>query len=373
VFVKPNVRSYSTVMDAYARLGTSDGCDACLDLLAELEEAHRETGDPAYRPNAVAYNTCLSALARARRPEACWDLFLGMPVDPDIISVNVVLHSVARSGWSDAGDRAQAIMDNFTTAATAAVAANETKTQENLPHDGDASMASPVSSPALRSNARTFSTCMDAWSRCGRPDRALGLLDRLLELHDATGDERYRPNCVPFATVIHAYSVSGDADRTSRAAEVFRRMKERGVPPNAVVLNNLLNCYASRPHPDTAGTVETLYRYISDKHPGWMDSFTFGITLKAVSTCRVVFWRDNPGFAPEVFRECCRRGLVTPVVLWQLRQAVPAETFREILASAPSSAGAERGSSLADVGQIPREWRRHVDERKVLQSRRRRR
>jgi pentatricopeptide repeat protein len=368
-------------MDAYARHGTERGCAACLELLKDLEASHRETGDAAYRPNVVAYNTCLSALARARRPEECWDLFLGMPVDPDIISVNVVLHSVARSGWSDAGDRAQAIMENFTSPTTTKLLVNETKTKLRwkdstasisetlLP---ESSQAGPVAAPLMRSNARTFSTCMDAWARCGRPDRALELLDRLLNLYDWTRDDRYRPNCVPFATVIHAYSVSSDANRTERAAQVFQRMKERGIPANTVVLNNLLNCYASRPNPDTASMVETLYKYIADKHPGLMDSFTFGITLKAVSACRVMFWRDNPDFAPNVFRECCRRGLVTSVVLWQLRQAVPAETFRELVASARSTEGveSERGfSDQADISQIPKKWRRHVDERKSLQSR----
>jgi hypothetical protein len=218
---------------------------------------------------------------------------------------------------------------------------------------------------------------MDAWARCGRPDKAHDLLDRLLDVYDATRDERYRPNCVPFATVIHGYSVSNDANKTARATDVFRRMKARDVQPNGVVLNNLLNCYASRPQPDTAGMVEALYSSLEKNHTDWMDSFTFGITLKAVSACRVLFSRS---FAPRVFRECCRRGLVTSVVQWQLRQAVPADTYLELLQAGKPAKEEEGGRGRrdvqfvdhADTDRIPVAWRRNVNERVASQARQRR-
>lgn len=334
VFVKPNVRSYSTVMDAFARHATSESCDVCQELLQELERRHQQTGDVAYRPNVIAYNTCLSALAKARRTQECWDLFLTMPVDRDVISVNVLLHSLARSGWSDAGERAESIMRNFTTSQATGESIEEGR------------------SVKLKNNARTYATCMDAWARCGRPDKAQELLDELLLLFDESSDEAYRPNCVPFATVIYAYSVSKDRNKAQHAFRVFQLMKERRVAPNSVVLNNLLNCFATRPHPETVEMVETLYRHILDKHGGLMDHFTFGIVLKAVSTCRV-FWKDMD-FAPGVFRECCRRGFVSSVVLRQLRQAVPVDTYRDLL-----------GSDHVDVNLIPLEWKRHVVERGV--------
>jgi pentatricopeptide repeat protein len=343
VYVKPNVRSYSTVMDAFARHGTSESCDACQELLHELEQRYRETGDVAYRPNIIAYNTCLSALAKARRTQECWDLFLSMPVERDIISVNVLLHALARSGWTDAGERAESILRNFTTSQA---------TGESI---GDGT------SVKLKNNGRTYATCMDAWARCGRPDKAQELLDELLLLFDASSDEAYRPNCVPFATVIFAYSVSKDRNKAKHAFRVFQRMKERKVVPNSVVLNNLLNCFATRPHPETVEMVETLYRHILEKHGGLMDHFTFGIVLKAVSTCRV-FWKDAE-FAPGVFRECCRRGFVSAVVLRQLRQAVPVDTYRELL----------EGSDHVDVNRIPLEWKRHVVERGIPSVSRRRR
>jgi pentatricopeptide repeat protein len=343
VFVKPNVRSYSTVMDAYARHATAESCDACLELLREVEERHQQTGDVAYRPNVIAYNTCLSALAKARRTQECWDLFLTMPVDRDIISVNALLHALARSGWVDAGERAETILRNFTTS------------QETGESTADRTTAK------LKNNGRTYATCMDAWARCGRPDKAQELLDELLVLFDESSDETYRPNCVPFSTVIYAYSVSKDRNKAKHAFRVFQLMKERKIAPNSVVLNNLLNCFATRPHPETVEMVETLYRHILEKHGGLMDHFTFGIVLKAVSTCRV-FWKDTD-FAPEVFRECCRKGFVSAVVLRQLRQAVPVDKYRELLG----------GSDHVDVSLIPLEWKRHVVERGTSSMPRRRR
>ena len=59
VRVKPNVRSYSTVMDAWSRSGN---VPATLSVLKALEDRYEASGhDVALQPNIFSYNTVLSA------------------------------------------------------------------------------------------------------------------------------------------------------------------------------------------------------------------------------------------------------------------------------------------------------------------------
>lgn len=322
VYVKPNVRSYSTVMDAYARNGDAESAAKAQRLLEELQERHDETGDFALLPNLITYNTCLSAWARAGCCTECLELYENMPLSPDVISANAVLHALARSGWSDAGERAQKVLDD-------------------LPYDG------------ISPNARSYTTCMDAWGRSGRPAEAHSLLTEMLDLYD-TGDDTFRPNCVSFSTVFHAYATSKDPDKAIKSFKLFQEMKSRGIKPNRVVLNNLLNCFAtSRPQPETIKLVENLYQVIL-KHQA-PDHFTFGTVLKAAGN----LLRKDRVFAPSVFREACERGHVSAGVLWQLRQAVPVDTYRALV-----------GTDSVDISSLPVEWTRNVREDR---SRRRRR
>jgi len=330
VLVKANVRSYSTVMDAYARHRTRDAAVKVQDLLEELIERYESTGDGALRPNVITYNTCLTAWARAGCCKECLDFFQNdMPVDPDVVSHNIVLHALAKSGWVDAGARAQVLLD-----------------QMKSVDDG------------VRPNGRTYSTCMDAWSRSGRPDMARALLKESLELYDETGDLDLKPNSVSYATVIHAYALSCDKDKAAIAFRLFQDMRERGIQRNRVVLNNLLNCFAtSKPEPTTVELVEKLYRSILE-HPPGPDHYTFGTVLKASAN---LLWKDRD-FAPAVFKEACKRGQVSDGVLWKLRQAVPAKTYRELVGGGGSSSNGGADDDRVRVSDLPREWTRNVRE-----------
>lgn len=311
VYVKPNVRSYSTVMSAYARQGDAAGAQAAQRLLTDLQAEFEATSDYALQPNTIAYNTCLSALAKAQLTDDCLALLERMP-EPDTISYNTALHALARSGRHDAGTRCQALLRQ---------------------------MPSP--------NARSYTTAMDAWSRCGRPEPAHALLDELLSAYDTTGNANLRPNCVSYSTLIHSYALSDRRDKAERALEVFRDMRRRGVAANRIVLNNLLHCCATSRVESALDMVESLYRQIlAHADP---DHYTFGTVLKAVNNSG---WKDGgEEFAKEVFAEACRHGQVTSVVVRQLRQAVPMETYRELM-----------GGEEVSVDSVPKEWRRNVHE-----------
>jgi pentatricopeptide repeat protein len=316
VLVKPNVRSYCTVMDAYARNGNTASAEKVEALLEDLQSSFKETGDGSLNPNLIAYNTVLAAWSKAGGSvERCEELLKDMPLAPDVISYNAVLHAIASSGSPDAGERAESLLRSMW---------------------------------SVHPNGRTYTTCMNAWSQCGRPDKAQALLYEMKEIYEKTHDVSLEPNCVSYATVIHAYAVSRDHDKAMKAYAIFQDMIQNGVEPNRVTYNNLLNCCASSTtHPELIDPlidlVEDLYlEVLEQKNP---DQYTFGTVLKA---CSNLLWKDKE-FAPSVFREACSRGQVSRGVLWQFRQAVPIDTYREIV-----------GTDHITHSDLPADWTRNV-------------
>ena len=326
VRVKPNVRSFSTVMDALARAGDLESAQRAEELLYELQKLYETTQEWAMEPNLITYNTLLSAYASCGEARKCLRIIRDMPMAPDIISHNAVLHALARSSDEPnlAGPRAEEYLRTITN---------------------------------VRPNARSYSTCMDAWSQSGQPERAYRLLQEIVQVYRDSGrDPSLRPNAVTYSTVIHGYAVSKDPQKAVRAYQVWQDMIKEGVKPNQVTLNNVLNACATT-RPSTAivrRMIQTLYKHALEQ--GQPDEITFGIVLKACES----FLDDPPVQPTEVFAEACRRGVVSPGVLHQLRQAVPSETFRKLVGDAGNWA------------ELPPSWRTNV-RRKALHGSRKRR
>lgn len=322
--VKPNARTYATMMDAYSRLGTTEAARRCEELLEELNQRWIDNEyDVALEPNLICYNTVLTAWAKSGGGVAaatCLRWLETMPVAPDRITYNTVLHAIARSGWNDAGERAESILKD------------------------DMMLFPREHSSTTSPNARSYTTCMDAWGQCGRPAKAHALLKELEDMFHATGEESFKPNEFSYATVIHAYAVSKDSDKAIAAYSVFNDMLAAGIRPNRVTYNSMLNCCAtSTTHPELIEMVEALYhQFLQIKHTDGPDHVTFGTVLKA---CSNLLWKDET-FAVAVFQEACERGQVSLGVLWQFRQAVPIDIYRE----------------LVRHDQAPRQWRDLPDE-----------
>jgi hypothetical protein len=358
--VKPNVRSYSTVMDAWGRQGTQDGAQKAQELLDRLSSKYQVTNDLAMQPNAISYNTVINAWAKAGAKEEgalqCEALLEDMGNLSDVISYNGVLHAWARSGAPNAGERAENIL-------------------RDMWH--------------VQPNGRTYTTVMDAWSRSHGCDdsaaRAYSLLLESEELAANEGDESMKPNCISYATVINAYALSKTEPlKAHKAFRLLQRMNQNpDIRPNHVAYNSVLNACATScpnvyqenlqrvdteyPLPTLPEMVRTLYQQlIDDQNQGSSlqpDHYTFGTVLKAIAN---LFWGepDQVEFCQQVFQEACQRGQVTFGVLFQLRQAAPSEVYRKML---PSNAYNPDNGHF-NMQNIPKDWTKNV--RDVGQRRR---
>jgi hypothetical protein len=364
--VKPNVRTYSTVMDAWGRQGTRDGACAAQALLDRLASKYQATQDFALQPNAISYNTVMNAWAKAGAKEEgalqCEALLDDMGNLSDVISYNAVLHAWARSGAPDAGNRAETIL-------------------RDMWH--------------VQPNGRTYTTVMDAWSRShGCEDSAARAYELLLEseeIAEREGDDNMKPNCISYATVINAYALSKtEPFKAHKAFRLLQRMnKNPDIRPNHVAYNSVLNaCATSCPnayqenlqrlpqdpanHMTLPDMVRTLYQQLIDDNDNDNDNpqgasspppyphlqpdhYTFGTVLKAIAN---LFWGepDQVEFCQQVFQEACNRGQVTFGVLFQLRQAAPSEVYRQML---PKNAYNPENGHF-NMQNIPKDWTKNV-------------
>ena len=314
VLVKPDVRSVSTVMDGLARCGTVEAARRAERLLSDLHEKCSSTGDVLLQPNLISYNTLLSAYAKCGESATCLRILGDMPMEPDVISYNACLHAIARSRSPDAGEKAEELLRSM----------------------------------SVVPNTRSFATCIDAWAQNGEPDRAYAILAEMPE-----------PNAVAYTAVIHAYARSHVVDKASRSLEILKEMKDANVQPNQMTYNNILNAMASSdPQPDLVCRIRDVYSDMVSQ--GLVDHCSFGTVLKACSNLLV----KDADFASDVFHEAVKRGQVSIGVLWQLRQAVPVDVFRELVGE-------------GEWDDLPDEWRTNVNERgrraNVNERRRRRR
>mmetsp|Transcript_42881 Transcript_42881/g.130465 ORF Transcript_42881/g.130465 Transcript_42881/m.130465 type:complete len:1051 (-) Transcript_42881:722-3874(-) len=218
--VIPNVVSFSTVMNAWARSYDPDAAANAEELLRTMEriDAGIYAGGggggmgggafgpssatnrprPRLRPNSFSYNSCITAWARCRS-------------DP----------SAAR--------RAECLLDEM-----------------------EVSYCNGGGDETVRPNALSYSGCISAWARSDDPDaatRAASLLERMERLYRA-GDYGVMPDTVAYTSTIQAWSrVTNAADRADELLERMMRLSGEGgenpcARPNVRTYNYVLASYA---------------------------------------------------------------------------------------------------------------------------------
>lgn len=97
----------------------------------------------------------------------------------------------------------------------------------------------------VKPNARCFTTCIAAWSRAGRPQRAERLWQELVDLHDGSDDPDLAPDTAAGNAVLAAWARSGRREGGA-SAEVKRvlAMMQSVSEPNLVSYNCLLDAYS---------------------------------------------------------------------------------------------------------------------------------
>ena len=119
--LSPDIKSYSIVVDAYAKIGDPEGAEAILRRLENLWKA----GNEKVKPDTILYHTVIDAWARSgkrdapKRAEAILQHMEQLnqqgheDIYPDTISYSAVINAWAKSREKGAAHRAEGILNHM--------------------------------------------------------------------------------------------------------------------------------------------------------------------------------------------------------------------------------------------------------------------
>ena len=261
VGVKPSVRSYSGVIDAWANSGTgkssTDRVSAILDQIIEKRKAAVASDvsgslDSAVKPNVVVFNSVINAWAKSgsgmygaeqaeevlkKMEQLAESAIMGpdrneddedaVGLKPDTRTMTTILEAYA-SCSSDVNDGIKAV----------------SRAEDILSRMMDMySMGYDV-----KPNNVSFNQVITAVGRCMQlkdaPHRAEALLEKLIGLYTSSaGDEALRPSAWTFNSVIAAYGRSNRPDALTQAQRIFDKL-EQFDSPDATSYSALITAYA---------------------------------------------------------------------------------------------------------------------------------
>lgn len=219
---QPDVMTFTTVMDAYARCGTMSGAQNAERLLTELKNVYKDTKNDRFRPNSYTYTTVISAWKRtmvpqgpARAQELLEELLAETDLAPDSRAFTSTIQCWARS--RDGKKAAKAL--------------------QLLQRMKQVSVKWPDAAPTLIS----YNTAIDACARTrGDADQQTAALKIAFAIFKAVNvSEVMQPNHVTYATLLKAASfLMPPGDERNKVAEaVFSKAVAAGMVEGAVVKN----------------------------------------------------------------------------------------------------------------------------------------
>lgn len=229
-------------LDYLAKSGQKDAARRCEEMLLRIEALH-EDGYYDKSPDVVSYNSVINAYAHGRaiqysRSENAKRLMKRMEekgLKPNTITWNTLLRCILK----EIGD-------------TKLRESSEYKVKEAE------AILSQMEELAI-ANAVSYNTVISIISKSEMNDaaeRAEGWLQRMLNLYEATKNEKVQPDTCSFNAVIHAYAnvgkeSSGAPHRARRAEELLKQMetmfKSCGndtVKPDVISFSAVINAYS---------------------------------------------------------------------------------------------------------------------------------
>ena len=260
--VKPNTILYNSVIDAWAKSGRRDAPKRAEAILQHMEQLS-DQGHAGVRPNTISYSAVLNAWAKSRekgaaqRAEAILNGMLKLQeagreeCRPDTFCFTTVIDAWARSKDRNAPQRAEALIQKM----------------EELYQRGDTD---------VRPNTVSYNAVTNAWAKSrekGAAQRAEAILNHMLKLHEG-GREECCPNTRSFNTVIDAWAKSRDSAAPQRAEALLKKMEElyregsADVCPNTVSYNAVMNAWAKDREKGAAQRAEAILNHMLKLNEG---------------------------------------------------------------------------------------------------------
>jgi len=260
--VRPDVRSYTKVINALSRSNRPDSGDLAEHLLNKMEHVSMNGENPSAKPNTHTYTAAIEAHAYSgndNSPQKAEELLEQMVEkyhngDPNVLPnarcFNAAISSYAKSALPGAAQRAENLLERL----------------DELYMSG---------LEEAKPNSFNYNSLITAWANCREQDheddhefcsalKAQEILERMEQCY-ASGDRSCKPTTISYNAVIDAYAKSSRVDAAERAEQVLRRMghlyKEgrSDIRPNTRSFNTVINAWAkSKSGPDYEASEKAL-------------------------------------------------------------------------------------------------------------------
>eukprot|EP00984_Skeletonema_dohrnii_P014478 scaffold6088_cov140-Skeletonema_dohrnii-CCMP3373.AAC.16 len=397
--LRPNARSYSMVMKAWAnvakmeRWSSEDAAEQCEDILNRMEL--RGASDVSVRPNLVAYVTTITAWSRTKaahapsRAEHILNRMIDLYYDGNDVELpslegdvehakhdapfNAVITAYARSSDPNAAERAFAVLERLEVSPIAPTVFTYNAVMDVCAKHGDPERALQIlekmQALSVTPDSTSYDTILNAFARhdkSGSADRAWELLRQWEEERAAGDNDTFIPSQVGYSAVINGFAkVSGTEyggmKTVKKAKEVYDRLieqKKRGViygesdpVANSCFLNCCANIYGTRAERKEALILAIKAFEEMKRDPslhGEPGQFTFGTMMKACSKLSADAAERNR-LLESLFQQSCNRGLLSKSTLGQFLRHTPDEFSTKVILQ---MGGSKR--------EIPPEWHRNV-------------
>jgi hypothetical protein len=275
-------------------------------------------------PNTRTINTILTALARSsdgkraviKAENIMEDAQSGTLSAPlDIISFNAYLDCLARNGAPDGCQRV-------------------TKTFAMMKEVG------------VLPTRITFNTAMNLLAK-SKDEGSTRMALRILETMETSDDPSIRPNERSYSACINAVARSSDPDRAQVAHEIYQRLEKS----TTQTINGVLSACSFLPKDKQQDGVSIAIKLIDElkqRSDIFPDHITFSTMFKVIGTSMPPS-KARKEIARSLFHECCKEGLLSELVIRNMKKSVTQSVFRELVR--PTNDGNDN---------IPSEWRRNV-------------
>jgi hypothetical protein len=221
---QPDVMTYTSVMDAFARCGNYKMTQQAELLLRELKGLYKKSNDPKLRPNFRTYTSLINAWSRTRSHESPGrvEFLLKEMGDDPVTRANTRTYTSVIQCWAKSRDgskakRALKILRDM---------------KDNYKETGNED---------IRPNVLTFNAAIDACARCqGTMEQQTEAIKIAFAILKATEvDDHVTPNNVTYSTLLRAvsYLLPAGAERNKVASAVFEKAKNAGLVDSTTVKN----------------------------------------------------------------------------------------------------------------------------------------
>jgi len=291
--VTPNNVSYNSIIKAHANLGEGDQAEAVLTL---MEDFYKTSNNEEIKPDLVSFSTVLNAYAKIAPYESgaerkAEDLLTRMikeyknkvdengreisySVQPNVWCFNAVLNCHAARGSGNRAllllnameemaekDKIEAVRPDTYTYNTVLKALANSRERGSIDRARQI-LDKMESDKIVKPDSITYNTVILGCANNGGKyaGRTAELILRQMEVRFKKGDKFVKPDASTYTSVIKAWMFSEDKGRFRRVEEIVSALEQPSdsdivpVEPHTTIYNALLDCWAKSPRP-VAGKV----------------------------------------------------------------------------------------------------------------------